>query len=687
MSDQQLTRSQRPYLEHVRIAREIAFFGFAGMLVATGLLPTATPDAQRVLAVSGLGLLAFTAAWFHLIPGRLLPRHRFIGAVAVVQAVTAYVVWATGGLDSPFFPYYLVPIAASALALRPHGPVITGVVAFLGLFAMIAGGIAAGRLEEIRDLSIARTFALGAVVAVATVSTIALELTRRVLDQRTQTLAEQNLELDTARSITLALSRLHERDELIRAIFAAAQKAIGADRAWLFIAAESEYRHGWTIDKSGVLEQFVSTATLRNPPRLRAVREQRTIVVNDTIGEEGVSRRAREEYGLRSGIFVPLQHRGEVVGVATFSCARPREWAPLEVRLAETIAESSAAAIATYLAFDQLRVERERLAQRTRILEGLANLSDALAISPSDDAAAKSAARSLHQSFGLRGATVLFTDPSLALLEPRASAGDATPHPVVHNPHTCPAIKSGRIFRVESEAAAVQCPYVAVAPSSRGFVCAPLVAAGQTVGAVFLEPSDTSVPEEALVRAASDRVSLHVANQRVLETAQRQAVTDGVTGLYNRHFMHEQLRLLHSLAERHGRIYSLITLDVDQLKRVNDTFGHEAGDLALRALANALKRSLRNEDVAVRTGGDEFLCILPDTPLEGAVIVAERIRAAVEANGKVQPNAAMTVSGGVASWQPGRTVEEMLNAADAALYRAKGAGRDRVASEAEAAGA
>ncbi|TMD57574.1 MAG: GGDEF domain-containing protein, partial [Chloroflexi bacterium] len=73
----------------------------------------------------------------------------------------------------------------------------------------------------------------------------------------------------------------------------------------------------------------------------------------------------------------------------------------------------------------------------------------------------------------------------------------------------------------------------------------------------------------------------------------------------------EQLRLLHSLATRHGRAYSVIAIDVDHLKQVNDTFGHEMGDAALRGLANALRRTLRASDVPVKTGGDEFLVLLP----------------------------------------------------------------------------
>lgn len=675
---------QTRYGRQIRIASELAAIGVAAVLLASAGLPTTRESDRFGLFVTAVLLLVYAGAVFHLLPRHaVLTRHRVVVGAALAQGIAAYLVATTGGLGSNYFAYYVLPIVGASLSLNLRSTLGVGALAMLGLAVISWIDAPDGIVAEVRDRGVARAFALATVTGVAGLITWTMEQTSHTLMRRSAELAEHNRELDAARSITLTLSRVRERDEIIRAIFSAAERAIGAERIWVFIGVESDYRAGWTTDASGTIERFEVDPSLRNPPRLRAVREQQTIVIDDTSGEEGVSARAREQYGLRSGIFVPLVHRGQTVGITTFSSARPRGWSPIEVRLAETIADGCAAAIATHLAFEELRVERERLAQRTRVLEGIANLSDALAISPSDDAAARAAARSLQQSFAFRSATVLFTDPSLALLEPRAASGEPTAHPVVQNPHTCPAIRGGRLFRVESETAPVQCPYVAYRPGTRGFACAPLTAVDQTVGAIFLELEDGSLLEESLVRAAGDRIALHVANQRVLETAQRQAVTDGLTGLYNRHFMGEQLKLFHSLAERHGRPYSIITIDVDGLKRINDGFGHEAGDLALRALANALRRSLRSEDVPVRTGGDEFLAILPDTPLGGAVSVAERVRAAVEANAIAQPNAAFTVSMGVATWQRGRGIPEILNAADGALYLAKNTGRDRVASEAE----
>src|SRR3989442_7338573 len=111
---------------------------------------------------------------------------------------------------------------------------------------------------------------------------------------------------------------------------------------------------------------------------------------------------------------------------------------------------------------------------------------------------------------------------------------------------------------------------------------------------------------------------------------------------------------MHSLAARHGQPYSVVALDVDGLKNVNDAFGHEQGDLALRGLANTVRKTVRASDVSVRTGGDEFLILMPQSSLEEARIAAERVREAIELQGRADPRIAITVSAGVATWRPAR---------------------------------
>jgi diguanylate cyclase (GGDEF)-like protein len=177
--------------------------------------------------------------------------------------------------------------------------------------------------------------------------------------------------------------------------------------------------------------------------------------------------------------------------------------------------------------------------------------------------------------------------------------------------------------------------------------------------------------------------ALSLANRRTLEATARQAFTDGLTGLYNRHFMAEQLGLLHGAATRGRRMYSVVAFDADGLKGVNDAYGHETGDLALRHLADIVRRNIRAADIPVRTGGDEFVVILPDTDLAGAVRAAEHIVAAAESERTASPFGALGVSAGVAEWREDRTAEEVLRIADTLLMQAKRAGKGRAFAQSD----
>lgn len=162
---------------------------------------------------------------------------------------------------------------------------------------------------------------------------------------------------------------------------------------------------------------------------------------------------------------------------------------------------------------------------------------------------------------------------------------------------------------------------------------------------------------------------------------ERLAKTDELTGLNNRRHLFERLSQLWHVAHRHERPLSCIMFDIDHFKRINDTYGHAAGDLVLRSLADVCRKRLRMSDLAARIGGEEFCIICPETDAAGAANVAERTRAAIEAHdfrfeGKRIP---VTASFGVACCRavhPG--FEQMIAAADAGLYRAKEAGRNQV---------
>lgn len=168
---------------------------------------------------------------------------------------------------------------------------------------------------------------------------------------------------------------------------------------------------------------------------------------------------------------------------------------------------------------------------------------------------------------------------------------------------------------------------------------------------------------------------------RLQVALQELAVRDSLTGLYNRRYLDETLDREVSRARREGNPLSLVMLDIDYFKRVNDTYGHQVGDEVLRTLAATLSADIRAEDVPCRYGGEEFLILLPNMPLETAMMRAEAWRAAVEklsiAHGNFQLT--FTISLGVSAYPDhGKTPEELTRCADQALYQAKHDGRNRV---------
>jgi diguanylate cyclase (GGDEF)-like protein len=164
---------------------------------------------------------------------------------------------------------------------------------------------------------------------------------------------------------------------------------------------------------------------------------------------------------------------------------------------------------------------------------------------------------------------------------------------------------------------------------------------------------------------------------------ERLSVTDSLTGLRNRRFVDWFLAREFERVHRHGNALSVLLADLDHFKQVNDRYGHAAGDAALRYVGSVLLEQTRMTDVCARWGGEEFLMALAQVPLEGAIALAERQRAAIEAAPLELPDGQrieLTISIGVAAALPTHaTAADLLAAADRALYEAKGAGRNRVA--------
>lgn len=168
--------------------------------------------------------------------------------------------------------------------------------------------------------------------------------------------------------------------------------------------------------------------------------------------------------------------------------------------------------------------------------------------------------------------------------------------------------------------------------------------------------------------------------QDLNESLKIASTQDPLTGLFNRRLMLDRLQNEAALTKRRNNVFSVLMIDIDHFKSVNDTWGHHVGDNALVLVASALKMALRSSDVCARWGGEEFLILLPDTGKAGALEIANRLLVAIR--GLRIPEMALdqnlTISIGLAQHQRGDDLDETLKRADDALYAAKAQGRDRV---------
>lgn len=186
-----------------------------------------------------------------------------------------------------------------------------------------------------------------------------------------------------------------------------------------------------------------------------------------------------------------------------------------------------------------------------------------------------------------------------------------------------------------------------------------------------------------IVLAVLSAVAVSRAEQDLTEALRRMeglALQDDLTGLLNRRAMERVLERETARARRSGQPYCVVMADIDHFKRINDHFGHAFGDEVLRAVAGALRANVRGHDVVGRWGGEEFLIILPETGVEGASSLAERLRAEIEklATTRQGRQVGLSMTFGLASSAEGRSPQELVEVADGAMYEGKRSGRNRV---------
>jgi two-component system cell cycle response regulator len=235
---------------------------------------------------------------------------------------------------------------------------------------------------------------------------------------------------------------------------------------------------------------------------------------------------------------------------------------------------------------------------------------------------------------------------------------------VLNDPHNIPMVEEGEVFRT--------------------LLSIPLTVAGQTFGVlnVFrLAPDAISADEMRMLLVVASQAAFAIQNAILYGHMSYQAITDGLTELYNHHYFHDYLGGALEEARRQGRSLSVLMVDIDLFKSFNDRYGHKTGDYVLHRVAQTIKATVRKGDLVARYGGEEFAIVLEGANTQAALEVAERIRKAVEEEHFLYDGRILhvTVTVGVATYpNDASSMDALISRADQSMYAAKDAGRNRV---------
>lgn len=212
-------------------------------------------------------------------------------------------------------------------------------------------------------------------------------------------------------------------------------------------------------------------------------------------------------------------------------------------------------------------------------------------------------------------------------------------------------------------------------------LCAPLKRRGENIGAIVVSNKDSgkvfSGASKRLLATFANQSAVAIDNILLYKKSQHMSVTDGLTGVYNHRYFQNQIELELSRAQRYDLNFSIILIDLDKFKKINDTYGHISGDRILKRISKQISNTLRKTDTVARYGGDEFVVLLPETGKENAVSVANRIRGNID-KANEREEIKINVSIGMASYPDnGVYSKDLVQKADSALYKAKEESRNR----------
>ncbi len=498
--------------------------------------------------------------------------------------------------------------------------------------------------------------------------------------------------LRALQQVNLVINNSYELNELSAEICSITTQALGAQYAGLYHLEEGGLRmiEDLAVFKSKGLSllKMLKDANKAAPKEViplersgflgEAVKTGKQLAINDLLSRPQDCPQELQEHQLASVIATPLATQREMLGVLLVGTSEARKFTASEVELLADIARQATGAFITSKLYRETVEEKQRA---DRMVEQLKTLNEATAeVGKTLDTTATCQELFNHLS--------LFTDVRWAGIF------------LLKGTNFCYTLGSSEIFDAPPDSwlqALRQANYpksLTLNPEKGTFfegpqvTLLPLLASNQLLGLVILSNEKTNETEMDLVKALVSHAALALNNSLMHTQVEQQAITDPLTELFNRRYFNDRLRMELHRSDRYKHPVSLMIMDIDFFKKCNDVLGHLGGDTVLKELSALLRDKMRQVDIVARYGGEEFAVILPETPIESAYLVCEKIRVFIEeypfTDQERLPHKNITASLGVATYpNHADSLEELIKVADVALYWAKESGRNRTCAAEE----
>ena len=543
------------------------------------------------------------------------------------------------------------------------------VVGFLNLDGATPGFFNATHVERLR--------------AFADQAALAVENAR--LFAESQSRAEQ---LETVNTIGLAINSGLNIEQVVRTLYEQCTQVVAMDAfsVALYDRDTGMIRFPLFLDRGQ--PRTLGPFNIQAQPGLtgHVVQQRRTLYLPDTLDPVSPLAAQRLRVGgepTRAYIGVPLIVRDQVIGVLSIQSYQPHAFGEDHLRLLETLATQAAVAIENARLFDEV----QRRAERMRVLN---EIGQALASTLRLDQLYRLVFQQTQRVLAVDAFYIaLYTEAHNVIDFPfnfsDGQEGMSSTLPLGQGP-TSRVIRTRQSLFVNQtrDTARSSTPFSGQRRPPASALHVPMLVGDRVIGVISAQSYEENIytsEDVQVLQTIATQAAVAIENARLYDEVHQLAVTDELTGMFNRRGLFQFGQREFERALRFQRPLAAIMLDIDFFKRINDTYGHPIGDRVLRALAECCRDNLRTIDVIGRYGGEEFFILLPETDLEGALLVAERLRQSISQAtvnfGREQLH--VTVSLGVTALTPeSPNLAALIERADQAEYQAKQAGRDRV---------